>query len=92
MKYLLIIALSLLLGSCVSEKKNETLLLVENTLEKAKEQSLLMAQQLIETEGRLPKTIGADGKLETSDAYWWTSGFFPGQLWYMYEYTQSEVL
>ncbi|HOO85225.1 MAG TPA: glycoside hydrolase family 88 protein [Prolixibacteraceae bacterium] len=90
MKYFFIVALSLLMGSCVSEKNNETLLLVENSLEIAKQQSLLMAKHLVETDDRLPKTIGADGKLETSNAHWWTSGFFPGQLWYMYEYTQND--
>lgn len=26
-----------------------------------------------------------DGKLETSDYSWWCSGFFPGELWYLYE-------
>lgn len=36
-----------------------------------------------------PRTI-VDGKLEMVASGDWTSGFFPGSLWYMYEYTQDE--
>ena len=35
---------------------------------------------------RLPKTF-EKGKLVFSDVYWWTSGFVPGSLWYLYEAT-----
>lgn len=35
---------------------------------------------------RMPKTF-EDGKLVTSDTEWWTSGFFPGTLWLIYEGT-----
>ncbi len=39
-----------------------------------------------------PKTF-EDEKLETSDSEWWTSGFFPGALVYLYEYSQDpEIL
>ncbi|MBK5719335.1 glycoside hydrolase family 88 protein [Dysgonomonas sp. Marseille-P4677] len=33
-----------------------------------------------------PRTI-KDGKLSTTNMYDWTSGFFPGSLWYLYELT-----
>ena len=39
----------------------------------------------------LPKSI-LDGKLETSDYSWWCCGFFPGELWYLYENTPTEEL
>ncbi|MDL2306311.1 glycoside hydrolase family 88 protein, partial [Bacteroides sp. OttesenSCG-928-D19] len=32
---------------------------------------------------------GKDGKLELVVSRDWTSGFFPGELWYMYEYTKD---
>lgn len=35
---------------------------------------------------RLPKTF-ENGELRFSDVYWWTSGFVPGSLWYLYEAT-----
>jgi len=42
----------------------------------------------------MPKTFNATtGKVETSNTGWWCSGFFPGSLFYIYEYTQdAEIL
>ncbi|MDR2040568.1 MAG: glycoside hydrolase family 88 protein [Bacteroidales bacterium] len=34
-----------------------------------------------------PRTIEPDGKLRLVISRDWTSGFYPGELWYMYEYT-----
>ena len=39
---------------------------------------------------KIPRTINADGSLKTVDLYSWTSGFFAGNLWYMYELTKEE--
>ena len=64
---------------------------ISRGLDRAAEQAVLMAKELENTEGRLPKSI-KDGKLETSNCYWWCSGFFPGELWYLYEYTQKPEL
>ena len=37
-----------------------------------------------------PRSLSEDGALTTSDYKWWCSGFFPGSLWYVYEYTGDE--
>ena len=37
-----------------------------------------------------PRTIDPDGKLRLVLSRDWTSGFYPGVLWYMYEYTGKE--
>jgi hypothetical protein len=37
---------------------------------------------------KLPRTF-ENGELVSVDATDWTSGFFPGALWYIYEYTRS---
>lgn len=34
----------------------------------------------------------ATGKAENSNTQWWCSGFFPGTLWYIYEYTKDSVV
>jgi unsaturated chondroitin disaccharide hydrolase len=65
-------------------------MLVNNALEVARVQSLAMALSLKDQPGRLPKTLTQDGKLETCTPDWWTSGFFPGVLWYIYENTGDE--
>ncbi len=37
----------------------------------------------------LPRTI-VDGKLQRIDSYDWTSGFYPGSMWKLYEITKNE--
>lgn len=37
-----------------------------------------------------PRTIEDDGSFKMVVSRDWTSGFFPGELWYMYEYTQDD--
>ncbi|TCC84503.1 glucuronyl hydrolase [Pedobacter hiemivivus] len=38
----------------------------------------------------MPKTYNLKtNKVETSDTKWWTSGFYPGSLLYIYEYTKD---
>ena len=37
-----------------------------------------------------PRTIEPDGKLRLVPSRDWTSGFYPGVLWFMYEYTGNE--
>lgn len=37
-----------------------------------------------------PRTINKDGKTRYVGIYDWTSGFFPGTMWYMYELTKDE--
>ena len=81
--YLSIISLGLLLSGCNSTESLESV--IERGLNRSTEQGLLMAKVLESQEGRLPKTIAKDGTLETSDFKWWCCGFFPGQLWYLYE-------
>lgn len=61
-------------------------------LDRAKEQSILMAEALKDKPGRLPKSTDKEGKLSTSDSRWWCSGFFPGVLWYTYEGTNDPEL
>jgi len=40
--------------------------------------------------GRMPRTYEKDS-LVTSGADWWCSGFYPGALWYLYEYSHDPV-
>ena len=42
---------------------------------------------------RMPKTYYAKtNKVETSDTKWWCSGFYPGALLYIYEYTKDPAI
>ena len=64
--------------------------IVNKGLERAETQSKLMAASLIDQKDMLPRTINREGDLETAPSKWWTSGFFPGVVWYMYEASGNE--
>ena len=75
------------------QPKQEPLVeLIKDRLSRSTEQSLLMAAALADQPRNLPRTVNAEGGLETSRSSWWCSGFFPGLLWYLYEYDKSEAL
>jgi unsaturated chondroitin disaccharide hydrolase len=40
----------------------------------------------------LPRTTDKEGNLLTVSSGGWTSGFFPGSLWYLYEYSKDEKI
>ena len=43
--------------------------------------------------GKLPRSYDSvKNELIVSGSDWWCSGFYPGVLWYMYEYTKDESL
>lgn len=92
-KAILILVLTLFILSCKS-KNAETSFEegIESTLDVCLHQSLLMARTLANQEGRLPKTLDKNGNLETCSSSWWVSGFFPGQLWYLYDHFGQDSL
>lgn len=60
---------------------------VEKSLSVAIEKYSVMAEEMKEKPGLLPRTIDSSGNLVTAGSDWWTSGFVPGTLWYLYEYS-----
>ncbi|MDR1866303.1 MAG: glycoside hydrolase family 88 protein [Bacteroidales bacterium] len=66
--------------------------LINDRLARAARQSLLMAASLKDLPDQLPRTFDAEGKSVASNSGWWCSGFFPGTLWYLYEYFQDASL
>lgn len=81
---------TVLVTACNIQPKQEPIEeVIDRGLKASTEQALLMAKELETQNGRLPKTINKEGKLKTSDYSWWCSGFFPGELWYLYEYNPT---
>ena len=89
--FLVLFLFAVLMNGC-QKKQN----LVENNFTFADSQ---LKYALQETEavrekvgGKLsnPRTIDSKGNLKLVAPGDWTSGFFPGELWYMYEYTGDE--
>lgn len=77
-----------ILSSCVKEKPLNRI--IDESLAFSMKQYTLMADVMKEKPDLLPRTIDASGTLITANSGWWTSGFFPGSLWYLYEYSKDE--
>jgi hypothetical protein len=73
-------------GNSISNKK------IQQTLDISVEQSMRLYNSVKDKPGLLPRTINKNGELITSNDRWWTSGFFPGTLWYLYEYSKNKEL
>lgn len=70
-------------------KKDESIKdAISKSFDVIERQALLMAEYLDDIEGRLPRSyVAEEDKIITSDSKCWCSGFYPGVLWYLYEYT-----
>ncbi len=65
---------------------------INTALEHSVRQSMRMALMLKDRPGLLPRSADSTGALVTCTSKWWTSGFFPGTLWYLYEYSKNDSL
>ena len=79
---------ALLLTSCGSKQESIDAL-IKDRLDRSLQQYELMAQSLIDLTGMLPRSIDAEGKLVTTRSNGWVSGFLPGTLWYLYQYSND---
>ncbi|MCP9749832.1 glycoside hydrolase family 88 protein [Ferruginibacter sp. HRS2-29] len=59
-------------------------------LHDAAEKYRLMDQSL--QPDQFPRSLDTSGNLVTNNRGWWTSGFFPGSLWYLYEFTKDSAV
>lgn len=80
--FLSLVCVIAITGFSTNEKEIDTMRFISNRL-----QTILMNDS---NPTKIPRTINKDGNLITVDIYDWTSGFFPGNLWYMYELTKEE--
>jgi len=73
------------------QPKPALLRLIDGSLRQAVNQYEILMSHV--PPGRLPKTWYANAqRLETSDAGWWTSGFYSGTLFYLYEFSHDTAL
>lgn len=94
-KYVSLALLLGLLGSgCVTQQKGVK---TEETVSFAEQQTQLMLQEIQKarqqsgkTELVSPRTLNAKGELVLVASRDWTSGFFPGVLWFLYEATGKQ--
>lgn len=75
--------------SCTPKISRELAFIKENT-EFATAQTRLMLENVGKaTTKNYPRTTNTNGKLCVTSIYNWTSGFFPGMLWYLYDLTKD---
>lgn len=89
MRILLQLFLIFFVFSCTT-KKEPLSALIKYNLNLAVKQYKLMDASL--PDSLLPYSVNPDGTLKTSDSHWWTSGFYPGTLWYLYQYSSDEEI
>ncbi len=89
--FITIAVLFIFLQAFPQSSKKEMQKLVDENLQLAVKQYKYM-QQLLPA-GKLPRSYDSVKKeLIVSGTDWWCSGFYPGTLWYLYEYTKDESL
>ena len=81
--FLFLFSVSLLWGQPAAESLDK---MVERGLGRAGEQALILADNLKDKPEALPKTF-EKGELKFTSYRGWVSGFFPGELWLLYEAT-----
>lgn len=85
---LLLLAVSASFGQTVDVKR---------AFKQADKQTTVMLKEIGTTKARAPKTelvsprTLEDGNLKLVASRDWTSGFFPGELWFLYEYTGKQA-
>jgi chondroitin AC lyase len=65
---------------------------IKDNFQFARQQLNGMLRETDNSTKAFPRTINKAGKLVTTNMYDWTPGFFPGSLWYTYEYTKDTAL
>jgi unsaturated chondroitin disaccharide hydrolase len=86
----LIIAATTLCLSFMPGKKEEVFFTENFSFAKTQLNRMLAEANTQDT--LFPRSIDRQGKLVLTDKYEWTSGFFPGSLWYAYEATKDEAI
>lgn len=74
-------------SSLKAEQKNDKWL--KNAVETSSVQLKLLAEEASKSNGKLPRNI-TNNSVKVEGIYNWTSGFFPGSLWYEYQLTNDE--
>jgi unsaturated chondroitin disaccharide hydrolase len=84
-KILSLCVLMMVCGCTLQNRENRAA--IKQAEDIAESQAERMIQTLTNPRTPLPRSVQDDGQLKTVKTADWTSGFFPGSLWYLYEAT-----
>lgn len=74
--------------SCKTSIPTEMDRIIDSSMQIAINHAINMSETLKDSTMLLPRTFEKE-KFKTSDSRWWCSGFYPGVLWYLYEYSKD---
>ena len=83
-------AIILFLSLSCKEKKDKLTTTIKDSLQTAVIQYKAMDKTV--PDNMLPRTSNLDSSLQLNKPDWWTSGFYPGSLWYLYEFSNDEEI
>ena len=86
-KICVLIASLLLFANNTIAQKNSMSKIIDEAFKNASSQYAGLIKEMSSTPGLLPHSILSDGSLHRVSPSSWVSGFFPGSIWYIYEYT-----
>ncbi len=86
-KFKLFVIVTFLLIKSIPLTAQSMAKLIDQQMKLANEQYKILAKNV--PNDRMPKYL-KDNIVQTSDTKWWCSGFFPGSLIYLYEYTKDQ--
>lgn len=90
-KLCLILSMLVFLTSFSQNDKKEMQKLIDDNIRSAAKQYKYLRTLL--PDNKLPRNYDSvKNQLVTSGSEWWCSGFYPGTLWYLYEYTKDKSL
>ncbi|HEX5169841.1 MAG TPA: glycoside hydrolase family 88 protein [Cyclobacteriaceae bacterium] len=76
--------------STQEDKSNDLMAVSVESLEQAVQQYKAMDKSL--PDSLFPRSVRPDSTLWMVKSDWWTTGFFPGSLWYLYEYSGDPLI
>ena len=88
-KKILTMIIAIMLQSVITAQPVSMSKLAGDNLNFAVKQYKLMLTEL-DTTNELPRSANKNGTLNLVASDDWTSGFFPGSLWYLYEFTKDD--
>lgn len=89
---IIMLILALLLGSIGVNAQNSLEAMISKGLTRAEQQYLRMAWKMRDSSNLTPRSYTKQGKFQMGNKTIWTSGFFPGTLWYLYEASRNDSL
>lgn len=87
-----VLLFTLALGSAEVFPQTNLQTMIDRGIRHAMKQCLLMSYKMRDSTEQVPRSLTKDGRFQTVTRRAWTSGFFPGTLWYLYEATGNDTL